>query len=247
MTTSACVAATMRARRSVIGRVIAGRRAPRGSDGHTKAPWCLQAGRSRPRSRATGIPAGMMEGVQQIWLAGMGALARAQRDGPAAFNDAVTEGLKLLDRSRSGAGRLVREAIDTAQGSMQARIDSAMSQANETWDSLETHVPESCAARADADRRPHRRGSSQADAQGRRAQRERHGVVAQGGPPLVARRVSSALPGPRAGAGGAPDRRGRPGSCSICNPPPPGRASVVVDSVSARVAELESVRAGLTA
>ena len=89
-------------------------------------------------SRSTGIPAGMMEGVQQIWLAGMGALARAQRDGPAAFNDAVTEGLKLLDRSRSGAGRLVREAIDTAQGSMQARIDSAMSQANETWDSLET-------------------------------------------------------------------------------------------------------------
>ena len=90
------------------------------------------------RSRSTGIPAGMMEGVQQIWLAGMGALARAQRDGPATFNDAVTEGLKLLDRSRSGAGRLVREAIDTAQGTMQARIDSALSQANETWDSLET-------------------------------------------------------------------------------------------------------------
>ena len=67
-------------------------------------------------SRATGIPAGMMEGVQQIWLAGMGALARAQRDGPAAFHDAVTEGLKLLERSRSGAGQLVRDAIDTAQG-----------------------------------------------------------------------------------------------------------------------------------
>ena len=82
-------------------------------------------------SRATGIPAGMMEGVQQIWLAGM-------RDGPAAFHDAVTEGLKLLERSRSGAGQLVRDAIDTAQGSMQARIDSVMSQANETWDSLET-------------------------------------------------------------------------------------------------------------
>jgi poly(hydroxyalkanoate) granule-associated protein len=89
-------------------------------------------------SRSTGIPAGMMEAVQQIWLAGMGALARAQRDGPAAFNDGVTEGLKLLDRSRSGAGRLVREAIDTAHGSMQARIDSAMTQANDTFDSLET-------------------------------------------------------------------------------------------------------------
>jgi poly(hydroxyalkanoate) granule-associated protein len=79
----------------------------------------------------------MMEGLQQIWLAGIGVLSRAQRDGPAAFQEAVTEGLKLLDRSRSGAERLVREAIGTAQGSMQTRIDDVMTQANQTWDSLE--------------------------------------------------------------------------------------------------------------
>ena len=54
-------------------------------------------------ARATGIPGGMMEGLQQIWLAGVGALSRAQREGPAAFQEAVTEGLRILDRSRSGA------------------------------------------------------------------------------------------------------------------------------------------------
>jgi poly(hydroxyalkanoate) granule-associated protein len=86
---------------------------------------------------APGIPGGMMEGLQQIWLAGVGVLSRAQRDGPAAFQEAVTEGLKLLDRSRSGAERLVREAIGTAQGSMQAHIDDVVTQANQTWDSLE--------------------------------------------------------------------------------------------------------------
>ena len=89
-------------------------------------------------AHTTGIPGGMMEGLQQIWLAGVGALSRAQRDGPAAFQEAVAEGFKLLDRSRSGAERLMREAVGTAQGSMQARIDDAMSQANQTWDSLET-------------------------------------------------------------------------------------------------------------
>jgi poly(hydroxyalkanoate) granule-associated protein len=88
-------------------------------------------------AHATGIPGGMMEGLQQIWLAGVGALSRAQRDGPATFQEAVTEGLRLLDRSRSGAERLVRGAIDTAQGSMQARIDDVMAQANQTWDGLE--------------------------------------------------------------------------------------------------------------
>ena len=97
---------------------------------------------SRPKGpgggRAAGIPAGMIEGVQQIWLAGMGAISRAQREGPAAFQEAVTEGLKLLERSRSGAERMVRDAFDTAQGSMQARLDTARTQANETWESLET-------------------------------------------------------------------------------------------------------------
>src|SRR5262245_40810854 len=88
-------------------------------------------------AHATGIPGGMMEGLQQIWLAGIGALSRAQREGPAAFQEAVTEGLRMLDRSRSGAERLVREAIGTAQGTMQARIDDVMTQANQTWDGLE--------------------------------------------------------------------------------------------------------------
>jgi poly(hydroxyalkanoate) granule-associated protein len=88
-------------------------------------------------ARATGIPGGMMEGLQQIWLAGVGALSRAQREGPAAFQEAVTEGLRILDRSRSGAERLVREAIDTAQGTVQSRLDDVMTQANQTWDGLE--------------------------------------------------------------------------------------------------------------
>jgi poly(hydroxyalkanoate) granule-associated protein len=93
--------------------------------------------KARSGARAAGIPAGMIEGVQQIWLAGMGAISRAQRDGPAAFQEAVTEGLKLLERSRSNAERVVRDVFETAQGSMHSRLDSARTQANETWETLE--------------------------------------------------------------------------------------------------------------
>ncbi|MCK7508517.1 MAG: phasin family protein [Desulfobacterales bacterium] len=35
--------------------------------------------------------------MQQIWLAGMGAVARAQKEGPAAFQDAVARGLQAAD------------------------------------------------------------------------------------------------------------------------------------------------------
>jgi poly(hydroxyalkanoate) granule-associated protein len=80
----------------------------------------------------------LLQGVQQVWLAGMGAIARAQKEGPAAFSDAVFEGLRLLNVSRSAAQRMVRDAFESAQATMQSRVGDARSQAQETWDGLET-------------------------------------------------------------------------------------------------------------
>ena len=80
----------------------------------------------------------LVESVQQVWLAGMGAVARAQKEGPAAFSDAVLEGLKLLNQSRSTAGKLVRDAFETAQETLQSRVGGAREQAQETWDNLES-------------------------------------------------------------------------------------------------------------
>jgi poly(hydroxyalkanoate) granule-associated protein len=80
---------------------------------------------------------GLVGGVQQLLLAGMGAVARAQREGPAAFTEAVTEGLKLLGKSREGAEKLVRDALDAAQDTVHARFSGAREQVGETWDNLE--------------------------------------------------------------------------------------------------------------
>ena len=94
--------------------------------------------RGRPRrSRISGAPAALIENVQQIWLAGMGAIARAQKEGPAAFTEAVAEGFKLLDRSRSSTEQAIRDAFEAAQDTMQTRFGSARDQATETWDNLE--------------------------------------------------------------------------------------------------------------
>lgn len=92
----------------------------------------------KARARVTGAPAALIENVQQIWLAGMGAIAKAQQEGPAAFQDAVAEGLKLLSRSRSNAEQVIRDAFDSAQESVQSRVGTAREQATETWDNLET-------------------------------------------------------------------------------------------------------------
>lgn len=56
---------------------------------------------------------------------------------PTSFRDAVVEGLHLLNQSRSAAQRLVRDAFENAQETVQARVGGAREQAQETWDTLE--------------------------------------------------------------------------------------------------------------
>jgi poly(hydroxyalkanoate) granule-associated protein len=92
----------------------------------------------KARAKATRSPGDVIENVQQIWLAGMGAIAKAHKEGPAAFQDAVAEGLELLTRSGSSAEQMIRDAFESAQGSVQTRLGSARDQATETWDNLET-------------------------------------------------------------------------------------------------------------
>ena len=101
--------------------------------------------KSTPRSsarkgagKASEADKGMLKSVHQIWLAGMGAIAKAQKDGPAAFQDAVREGLELLNRSRSTTEKMIRDVFESAQESVQSRLESARGQATETWDNIET-------------------------------------------------------------------------------------------------------------
>jgi len=80
----------------------------------------------KARARAGKAQANVIENAQHVWLAGMGAVAKAQKEGPAAFQEAVAEGLQLLTRSRTTAEKVIRDVFESAQGS-----------ATETWDNLE--------------------------------------------------------------------------------------------------------------
>ena len=80
----------------------------------------------KARTRAGKAQANVIENAQHVWLAGMGAVAKAQKEGPAAFQEAVAEGLQVLTRSRTTAEKMIRDVFESAQGS-----------ATETWDNLE--------------------------------------------------------------------------------------------------------------
>jgi poly(hydroxyalkanoate) granule-associated protein len=75
----------------------------------------------------------MGDSAHQVWLAGIGALARAQAEGSRLFEELAEEGRQVGEGENpdSAAARLdgVRRSVDSALGRAQAR-------AGEAWDSL---------------------------------------------------------------------------------------------------------------
>ena len=75
--------------------------------------------------------------MHQIWLAGMGALSRVQKEGPRAFQTLIVDGAEFIGQGRATAEKVLREAIATVQSTVDERMKSTRDQAAETWDNLE--------------------------------------------------------------------------------------------------------------
>jgi len=79
----------------------------------------------------------LLYSAQQIWQAGLGALARAQAGAPKVFEELMREGGKLQGGALDTAQKAVMQAFRGAQQTVNRRIDDVQAQAGETWDGLE--------------------------------------------------------------------------------------------------------------
>jgi poly(hydroxyalkanoate) granule-associated protein len=79
----------------------------------------------------------MLEAMHQVWLAGMGAVATARKQGPKMLDDLLAEGARIHDSSRKAADKAVRSALAEVQGMVGERMKTAQAQAGETLDNLE--------------------------------------------------------------------------------------------------------------
>jgi poly(hydroxyalkanoate) granule-associated protein len=79
----------------------------------------------------------LLYSAQQIWQAGLGALARAQAGAPKVFDELMREGGKLQGGAFDAAQKAVMQAFRGAQKTVNQRIDDVQAQAGETWDNLE--------------------------------------------------------------------------------------------------------------
>lgn len=79
----------------------------------------------------------LLYSAHQIWLAGLGALSRAQAGAPKVFDDLMREGSKLQGGALDAAQKVVMQAFQGAQKTVNQRVDTVKEQASETWDNLE--------------------------------------------------------------------------------------------------------------
>lgn len=94
-------------------------------------------GKARRTRRAPAPQVTLVDTVHQIWLAGVGALARAQKEGPKAFETLIVDGAGFVERSKTQAEKTIRDAIGTVQTAVEDRMRETQDQASETWDGLE--------------------------------------------------------------------------------------------------------------
>jgi poly(hydroxyalkanoate) granule-associated protein len=79
----------------------------------------------------------MLEAIHQIWLAGIGAVATARKEGPQRFEQLLEEGARISDKARKVADNAVRTALEQVQATVGSRVKDAQSQANDALDNLE--------------------------------------------------------------------------------------------------------------
>jgi poly(hydroxyalkanoate) granule-associated protein len=98
---------------------------------HERPPESDNSG-PRLQDQAERIGRRMSHSAQQVWLAGLGALARAQNEGSRLFESLVKEGEHAEERSReeSTEGASLRDTVESTLG--QARDRAAG-----TWDRVE--------------------------------------------------------------------------------------------------------------
>jgi poly(hydroxyalkanoate) granule-associated protein len=74
------------------------------------------------------------DSAQQIWLAGLGAFAKAQEEGGKVFEALVKEGVTLQRKTQAAAG----ERLGDVTGKVSAMAEGVSSKAGAQWDKLES-------------------------------------------------------------------------------------------------------------
>jgi poly(hydroxyalkanoate) granule-associated protein len=94
---------------------------------------------TKRKSRKTAATAQerMLGTLHEVWLAGLGAVSKAQRGAPQLLEDLVSEGARVHSETRGAAEKAVRELLGGVQSTINARVGQVRGQAADALENLE--------------------------------------------------------------------------------------------------------------
>jgi poly(hydroxyalkanoate) granule-associated protein len=98
-----------------------------------KAKAEASAAGSDQTDAAKGLAQSVLDSSRQIWLAGLGAFAKAQQGGAQVFDALVKQGEGLEAKTREAAAH----TAEAARGAAKAKAKEVQAIAGDTWDKLE--------------------------------------------------------------------------------------------------------------
>lgn len=79
----------------------------------------------------------LLDTVHQIYLAGLGAVSKAQRGTPKLLDDLISEGARVHADTRGAAEKALRGVLGEVQSTINARVSQAKGQASDAFENLE--------------------------------------------------------------------------------------------------------------
>jgi poly(hydroxyalkanoate) granule-associated protein len=79
----------------------------------------------------------MLDALHQVWLAGLGAVSKAQKGAPKLLDQLIAEGGRVHTRTRNSAQKAIRGMLEDVQTSISTRVGSVREQTLDTFDNLE--------------------------------------------------------------------------------------------------------------
>ena len=98
---------------------------------------------SKRKSRRTGRKAAStaqertLQMLHEVWLAGLGAVSKAQRGAPKLLDDLISEGARVDVQARNAARAALGDLVGGVRMQVQSRVGQMRGQANEALEGLE--------------------------------------------------------------------------------------------------------------
>ena len=89
--------------------------------------------KAKAKASAGNKSGSIMDSAQQIWLAGLGAFAKAQDEGSRLFEALVKEGMSLEQKTR----KIATGKAEELRGAVESTVGQVRERATDTWDKLE--------------------------------------------------------------------------------------------------------------